>query len=60
MTYMIALMNCTLLQNQWTPLHYASYNGHSEVIRILLRGYYADPYLRNEVSCIDKLVLIII
>ena len=36
-------------QNQWTPLHWASQEGHTEVAALLVQGG-ADVNARDEVS----------
>ena len=38
-----------LYQDLWTPLHWASNKGHTEVVHRLLNGG-ADPKARNRVS----------
>ena len=38
----------TLLQNGWTPLHFACYEGHTEVVEILIK-HGAQLDIRDEV-----------
>ena len=40
--------NCYVLQNHMTPLHYASYHGRTDIVKILLEEGGADA--KDDVS----------
>jgi ankyrin repeat protein len=44
---------------QWTPLHYASYNGHKKVCNYLLKWDADKDQLRDKLNSQNKLAIII-
>ena len=41
----------TPVQNGFTPLHWASQNGHTDIVEQLLKETGADPHALTKVSC---------
>ena len=47
-------MFCVFLQNGWTALHYAAYNGHSAVVDILLNR---QPNLITQTNNVSEQII---